>query len=87
MASQTLENLGVIGYGQVLPILRPLIGMDKIEVMGLARRLGTYDISIREAEPCTYVPRHPLTRGSVAALERLLGRLELPVSRPAEVAP
>ncbi|HOQ98744.1 MAG TPA: tRNA uracil 4-sulfurtransferase ThiI [Anaerolineae bacterium] len=87
VASQTLENLGVIGYGQTLPILRPLIGLDKIEVMDLARRLGTYDISVREAEGCAYLPRHPLTRGNIAALQRLLAQLEQPVRGGAEVEP
>lgn len=84
VASQTLENLGVIGYGQPLPILRPLIGLDKVEVTELARRIGTYEISIREARACAYVPNHPLTRGNVAALQRLLEQIERPGRRQEE---
>jgi thiamine biosynthesis protein ThiI len=84
VASQTLENLGVISYGQPLPILRPLIGLDKVEVMDLARRIGTYEVSTRAAVGCAYLPNHPLTRANVAALQRLLEQIERPVSRPEE---
>ncbi len=72
VASQTLDNLAVISYGSPLPILRPLIGLDKVEIMDLARRIGTYEVSTREAQPCTYVPRHPMTRGRIEELQRLL---------------
>ncbi len=75
VASQTLQNLAIISYGMQVPILRPLIGLDKVEIMALARRIGSYEISTREAEPCTYVPRHPLTRGRIEELKRLLEQL------------
>ncbi len=78
VASQTLENLAVISYGVELPILRPLIAYDKVETMDLARRIGTFDISTRQALGCTYVPRHPLTRATVAGLQALLRKMEAP---------
>ena len=66
VASQTLENLVAIGSAATLPIFRPLIGMDKEEVVADAQRLGTYGISIRPDEDCCrlFVPAHPLTRAS-----------------------
>ena len=76
VASQTLDNLAVISYRMPLPILRPLIGLDKVEVMDLARRIGTYEVSTRDALGCTYVPRHPLTKASIESLDQLLRELE-----------
>jgi thiamine biosynthesis protein ThiI len=77
VASQTLENLQVIGSVATLPIFRPLIGMDKEEIMDEARRLGSYEISIVPDQDCCtlFTPRNPLTRGRlhlVEAAERAL---------------
>ena len=77
VASQTLENLQVIGSAATLPIFRPLIGMDKEEIMDEARRLGSYEISIVPDQDCCtlFTPRNPLTRGRlhlVEAAERAL---------------
>lgn len=85
VASQTLANLAVISYRVPAPILRPLIGLDKVEIMDLARRIGTFEISTRESLPCAYLPRHPLTRAGIANLERLLDRLEAPAESQEEV--
>lgn len=73
VASQTLANLAAIQSAAALPILRPLIGFDKVETIGLARRIGTYDVSVRAHEDCCtlFVPRHPETKGSSARAERL----------------
>ncbi len=64
VASQTLENLAAAGHGITRPILRPLVGMDKGEIINEAIRLGTYDISIQPDEDCCtlFTPRHPVTR-------------------------
>jgi tRNA uracil 4-sulfurtransferase len=64
VASQTLENLAVIGEAATLPILRPLIGFDKEEITAQAQRLGTYPISIVPDQDCCtlFTPRHPATR-------------------------
>ena len=77
VASQTLENLQVIGSVATLPVFRPLIGMDKEEIMEEARALGSYQISIIPDQDCCtlFTPRNPLTRGRlhlVEAAERAL---------------
>ena len=77
VASQTLENLQVIGSVATLPVFRPLIGMDKEEIMVEGRRLGSYAISIIPDQDCCtlFTPRNPLTRGRlehVEAAERAL---------------
>ena len=66
VASQTLPNLVTIEDACPLPILRPLIGMDKHEITAHAIRLGTFAISIQPDEDCCqlFVPRHPATRMS-----------------------
>src|SRR5262249_34124133 len=69
VASQTLENLAAVGAAATeLPILRPLIGFDKAETIAVARRIGTYDLSIAPYEDCCslFVPRHPTTRAQLA---------------------
>lgn len=75
VASQTLSNLEVISYGIQKPILRPLIGMDKTEIMALARRIGTYEPSIKDAHACPFLPDSPLTQASVAKLRALLAEM------------
>ncbi len=64
VASQTLENLATIGSVAGLPVLRPLIGMDKDEITAEAQRLGTFPISIIPDQDCCtlFTPRHPATR-------------------------
>ena len=64
VASQTLHNMARIDEAAELPILRPLIGMDKLEITDQARRLGTLEISNEpDADCCTlFVPAHPGTR-------------------------
>ena len=52
VASQTLDNMVAISHGAGLPILRPLIAYDKIEIMDLARRIGTFEVSTHEAAAC-----------------------------------
>jgi thiamine biosynthesis protein ThiI len=67
VASQTMENLTVIQDAVTLPVLRPLVGMDKEETKVLAGRIGTYEISIRPYEDACmlFLPRHPETRGRI----------------------
>jgi thiamine biosynthesis protein ThiI len=67
-----LRNLEAISYGIQKPILRPLIGMDKTEIMALARQIGTYDASIEGAHACPFLPDHPLTQADMAYLVQLL---------------
>jgi thiamine biosynthesis protein ThiI len=72
VASQTLENMSVISDATALPVLRPLVGMDKEEITAEAVRLGTYPISIVPDEDCCtlFTPRHPATRARRADIER-----------------
>jgi thiamine biosynthesis protein ThiI len=71
VASQTLENLSVIDRVVTMPILRPLIGMDKEEITAQAQRLGTYPISIIPDQDCCtlFTPRHPATKARLADVE------------------
>jgi thiamine biosynthesis protein ThiI len=71
VASQTLENLSVIGSVASLPIFRPVIGMDKEEITAEALRLGSYPISIIPDQDCCtlFTPRNPLTRARLADVE------------------
>ncbi|MEP6887197.1 MAG: tRNA uracil 4-sulfurtransferase ThiI [Nitrospirales bacterium] len=64
VASQTAENLSVVEEAAGLPILRPLIGMDKIEITEQAQRIGTFETSIEPDQDCCslFVPPHPSTR-------------------------
>lgn len=76
VASQTLANLEVISFGIQKPILRPLIGMDKTEIMTMARSIGTYEASIKEAHACPFLPNRPLTQATVDKLRLLLAKMD-----------
>jgi thiamine biosynthesis protein ThiI len=80
VASQTLTNIARIDEVAGLPILRPLIGMDKLEITAEARRLGTFEISIEpDADCCTlFVPRHPSTRVGADEVAAAESRLDMP---------
>lgn len=80
VASQTLQNLTVIEKAATLPILRPLVGMDKQEIIDQARRNGTFEISILPDQDCCqlFVPRHPDTKASLVEVEKAESRLDLP---------
>jgi thiamine biosynthesis protein ThiI len=72
VASQTLENMATIGSVVSLPVLRPLVGMDKDEIIVEAQRLGTYPISIIPDQDCCtlFTPRHPATKAKRDEVER-----------------
>jgi thiamine biosynthesis protein ThiI len=71
VASQTLENMAVIEQAAGLPMLRPLVGMDKIEIIDQARKLGTFETSIIPDQDCCtlFVPAHPETRARIDEVE------------------
>jgi thiamine biosynthesis protein ThiI len=79
VASQTLENIAAIDAVATGPVLRPLIGTDKIEITDEAKRLGTFETSIEpDADCCTlFVPKHPATRMTPAEAEAAESRLEM----------
>ena len=72
VASQTLENLSAINRVVEMPVLRPLVGMDKDEISAQAERLGTYPISIIPDQDCCtlFTPRHPATKARLSDVER-----------------
>jgi thiamine biosynthesis protein ThiI len=86
VASQTLENLNRINEVVALPVLRPLIGMDKEEITAEAQRLGTYPISIIPDQDCCtlFTPRHPSTRARQREVE--LVEASLPIAEMIEQA-
>jgi len=66
VASQTLGNMATIDRVAHLTVLRPLVGMDKLEIIAIAERAGTYELSIQpHADCCSFLqPRHPATHSS-----------------------
>jgi thiamine biosynthesis protein ThiI len=80
VASQTLHNMTRIDEAASMPILRPLIGMDKLEITEQAHALGTFEISIEpDADCCTlFTPRHPDTRMEAAQVAAVEARLDIP---------
>ena len=79
VASQTLENIDVISRTVNMPILRPLVGSDKEEIIGIARRIGSYPISILPDQDCCslFVPKHPETRASLEMIEPIEAGLDV----------
>ena len=68
VASQTIENIKVENQSVKIPILRPLIGLDKVEIIDIAKEIGTYKISIRAGVCCTIVPKKPSTRSELGRI-------------------
>ncbi len=79
VASQTLTNLRTIEAIADIPILRPLIGEDKTEIIEKAQRIGTFEVSTRPHQDCCslFVPKHPATRASLAELEVAESNLDI----------
>ena len=79
VASQTLGNLRVIEEVAEIPILRPLIGDDKAEIMELAERIGTFEISTLPHDDCCslFVPKHPATNASLEAVQEAEAALDI----------
>jgi thiamine biosynthesis protein ThiI len=71
VASQTIDNLAVVGRVATMPVLRPLVGMDKEEITADALRIGTYQTSIVPDEDCCtlFTPQFPSTRASTEAVD------------------
>jgi thiamine biosynthesis protein ThiI len=79
VASQTIENISCTGSRITIPVLRPLIGMNKEDIIRIAEKIGTYETSILPYEDCCilFSPPHPILRGSVQEAGALYERLEL----------
>lgn len=79
VASQTAESLRVTSSHTTYPVLRPLIGMDKEEIMRLARTIGTFETSILPYEDCCtlFSPKHPLIKPDFETLNQAFSRLQV----------
>nr|WP_238654681.1 tRNA uracil 4-sulfurtransferase ThiI [Paenibacillus piscarius] len=73
VASQTLPSMNVIGRATELPLLRPLVMMDKSEIVELSQRIGTYDLSILPYEDCCtlFVPKSPTTNPNLRIVNKI----------------
>ena len=71
VASQTVENLGAVDSVSELPVFRPLIGLDKQEIINTAKKINTYSISIRPHEDCCtlFLPQNPATKSTPEKLD------------------
>ena len=80
VASQTPENIAVVNQATTLPILRPLIGMDKLEIIQQAQSIGTFETSIEPDQDCCtlFVPKHPRTRCDLPSILRVEEHLDIP---------
>ena len=88
VASQTAENILAEQAGMCLPVFHPLISMDKTEIVDLARKIGTYDIT-EQTRSCSAVPSKPMTRASreeMLRAEELLGLKAMARSLAAEMS-
>ncbi len=79
VASQTLQNMVAVGDAARMPIFRPLVGDDKLEILALARRIGTYDISAEPFHDCcpVFMPRAPALHTSAEELARAEATLDI----------
>ena len=79
VASQTMMALAVTDDVAQMPVLRPLIGMDKVEIIRMSREIGTYDTSILPYEDCctVFTPRHPATRPKIEDVRAAEAKLDV----------
>ena len=79
VASQTIENIAAIGEAAPYPILRPLIGMDKLEIIAVSKRIGAYQTSIQPFQDCCsmFSPKEPVTRARLSWVQREEKRLDV----------
>ena len=78
VASQTLQNINVISLATALPILRPLIGFDKAEIIDVAKRIGTYELSIQPyKDPCSLHARNPATWARLDEVVNVENRIDI----------
>ena len=70
VASQTLENMKVIDEAVKIPVIRPLLCLDKMEIVKLAREIGTYRLSTIENKKCPFVPPSPATKSKLEKVQK-----------------
>jgi len=86
VSSQTLQNLRVIEEAVRMPVLRPLIGLDKEEIKNIAKSIGTYEISIKPQEDCCtlFAPRRQVTAAKLEVVKEI--ERELPIRKLIDLA-
>ncbi len=84
VASQTVRNIRLVGSNPPLPIIRPVAGFDKDEIMEKVYEIGLYDIVNRQVEPCANAPK-PVPRGSLRVYREELTRLKARVDEIGEI--
>lgn len=79
VASQTMKSMAVIENAIEMPILKPLVGLDKTEIIEIAREIGTYDTSILPYDDCcsVFAPKHPLINPKLDSILRSESRLKV----------
>ena len=79
VASQTMESIVCTDAVCEMPVFRPLIGMDKTEIMDIAKRIGTYETSILPYEDCctVFTPRHPVTKPKLDTMPKAERKLDI----------
>ena len=79
VASQTMDAMAVTGAVTDLPVFRPLVGMDKEQIVTIARHIGTFDTSILPYEDCctVFTPRHPKTKPHVEEVREIESVLDI----------
>ena len=79
VSSQTLSNINTISSASHLPILRPLAGHNKEEIINIAHKIGTYEYSIAPHQDCCsfFLPLHPELKSNVIAIEKMENKLNL----------
>ena len=71
VASQTLENMYMVSQASDLPIYRPLVGMDKEEIVTIAKSIGTFELSTLPEDETPFIPKYPVIRGSWEEFRKL----------------
>lgn len=78
VASQTLESMGTINQVTSMPVIRPVCTMDKLEIINIAKTIGTYETSILPFEDCCtiFTPKNPVTKPTIHKAERMEARFD-----------
>ena len=77
VASQTLQNINIVSEAVSIPILRPLIGFDKQEIVDISKKIGTFEYSILRSTGCTAVPNKPSTAAKIEKIKAEENKLDI----------
>ena len=79
VSSQTLDNIAITNEAVKMPVLRPVLGFDKEEIIAISKKIGTYEISIQPHEDCCtlFVPDHASAKGNLAEIKEIEKGLKL----------